>query len=117
MRALDFSNDAYNPDDVGTGPSGGWGQWHKDRYDDFVKRAGTDPKKWTADDNFGMFKHEMEDTETGRATFEGLKNGTLAIEDGVKTSVGSHMSAHNRVLIQPTDQVAGGETVLQCKLH
>ena len=85
MKALGLVIAAYNPDDNGS-PSGGWGQWHLTRLDDFTKRAGSDYKKWTADDNFNMFKHEMEDTDTGRKTLEGLKSGTT-IDDGVNTSV------------------------------
>ena len=80
-----FQNDAYNPDDNGS-PSGGWGQWHKDRFADFTSRFGSDRSKWTADDNMAMFKHEMEDTEVGKKTLAALKNGS-SLEDGLNTSI------------------------------
>ena len=80
-----FQNDAYNPDDNGS-PSGGWGQWHKDRFADFTSRFGSDRSKWTSDDNMAMFKHEMEDTEVGKKTLTALKNGTT-LEDGLNTSI------------------------------
>ena len=86
-----FNNGAYNPDDKGS-PSGGWGQWHADRYADFTKRAGSDPKKWTAEDNFNMFKHEMEDTDVGKRTMEQLKQGK-SIQDGVDTSAKTYEGA------------------------
>jgi hypothetical protein len=83
-----FENSAWNPKDPDT-PSGGWGQWHGDRLNDFASRAGNDPSKWTANDNFDMFRHEMEDTDTGAKTLRELQNAST-IEEGAHISANTY---------------------------